>query len=290
MKYSRMLIAALALVIAASVGLSACGEKLPSAEEIVDDAIEAQNDIRIFRLDADARIASTVPDEDGEVTIESAITHRGFIDQVEQQIEMIISLDMTLNGEPQSIVDSPESLYILNGRIYGNVIPITGEAKAWTQVELEEGYWESLDIFSFFFLHQEALDTAEVTVTGTEEVKGVDCYVLELEPPQELLMSLMVLHLFTPSYTSAAYAFYLFLSDFTTMPGTGSLTIWLAKDTLYITKTAVDISVVVVTEAGDSPEEGAVVDISLEMFTYDHNQPVTVVLPQEAIDAPTTSE
>jgi hypothetical protein len=61
---------------------------------------------------------------------------------------------------------------------------------------------------------------------------------------------------------------------------------WIAKDTYFMVKSEIVISMEVTPELADvmGDDSLASMDITVSFLSYDHNQPISIVLPQEAQD------
>jgi len=62
---------------------------------------------------------------------------------------------------------------------------------------------------------------------------------------------------------------------------------WIAKDTYFLTKSEIIISMEITPELMDimGDDSLATMDITVTLLSYDHNQPISIVLPQEALEA-----
>jgi len=159
----------------------------------------------------------------------------------------------------------------------------------WTKEELPAQAWEIIKGLSGLENYKELLKTAQVEVIGSEEVKGVDCYVLKLTPeiaqllqttgggfaggvpgappiPEEILQEVF--------------------SDFTVKQ-------WIAKDTYFLMKAEIDAVMQLTSEfweylgeEGEMGEEAQMsIDSTLSFLAYNYNQPVSIVVPPEAEEA-----
>ncbi len=126
----------------------------------------------------------------------------------------------------------------------------------------------------------ELLNCSNVTLLDDAEVNGVDCYVLKIVPDEkcwEILMnqsSIMEQSEMGMEMQNISDIVNQSLSNMT-------LTEWIAKDTMFVMKTeaAMDMTM------NPDTEEEANVAMDYTMTFYDHNVPVTIVLPPEAESA-----
>ena len=151
--------------------------------------------------------------------------------------------------------------------------------------EASEADWEEMSEGIDLILQTEAqielLKTAQVKVIGSEKVKGVDCYILQLTPDVEQLWQLASQQpLLTDMGVSAVDED--ILQD---MFRSFSVKQWVTKDTHFLTRAEVDMALDLTPEALGVEEGQMTMDVTISMLTYNHNQPVTIVLPLEAEEA-----
>ena len=146
-------------------------------------------------------------------------------------------------------------------------------------------YWEIMTGVSGLENYIELLKTAQVEVIGSEQVKGVDCYVLQLTPElAELYQTAM------DPVGGIGRAGMLppvpeeLLQD---MFHSFSVKQWIAKDTYFLMKVEIDMDIESTPELMDYLGEEAEmsIDITISFLAYNYNQPVTIVVPAEALEA-----
>ncbi len=140
--------------------------------------------------------------------------------------------------------------------------------------EAPEEWWEEFQQIGWGESQIELLEAAQVEVIGSERVGGIDCYVLEVTPDLEQLWQLSNhLHFDEAPDVTEEYLQEIFRSF--------SVKQWVAKDTYFLAKAEIDI-------AREFPPEEAgpsTLDIAVVLLCYNYNQPVTIVLPPEAVEA-----
>jgi len=270
----------MALVPVVVFSFTACAG-LPSAQEIIDGVIESFDNIRTYQFDMDMT-QDQAGEAEGEV-LEQTVTmdNSGTLDL--ENVQMRADLTMNVVEPEEDEVEMGVEMYIIDGMMYA-MPEAPGEEPTWMKEEVPAEGWERLKEISGLETYKELLETAQVKVIGSEKVKGVDCYVLQLTPdmaqlwqitmgqggiggegipptvPEELLQEVF--------------------SDFTVKQ-------WVAKDTYFLMKVEIDMAVESTPEVmGYLGEEGEMtIDLTMSLLAYNYNQPVSIVLPPEAEEA-----
>lgn len=274
----KLLLISLALVLSFSlVAFAGCKEKLPQEEidQIIAGALAASYDTVSFDMGVPMTVEAEGGDAPGTMTVDMSGT--GFIDIINQAMRMTIEMDMSIPGAgPQDI---NAEIYVLEGWMYTGVdVPDMGEQ--WQKMELTEEMWQQQDQVGQYV---ELLATAvEVDYKGTETVNGVECYVFEIEPDMDNLTEIL------SQETSTLGIINLSGLDLAELYQELSVKEWLAKDSYLLQKT--EIELVMEVRPGDVGATGddfdkMTIDIGMTMRFYDYDQPFTVVLPPEALDA-----
>jgi len=274
----KLLLLSLALVLSFSlVALAGCGEKLPQDEidQVIAGALAASYDTVSFDMDLPMTIEVTGGSDPGTISVSMSGT--GFMDMVNEAMRMTMEMNLSVPGTGSQ--DLNAEIYVVEGWMYSGVnAPDYGEQ--WMKMELTEPMWQQQDQIGPYV---ELLATAvDINYKGTEIVNGVECYVFEIEPDMGALADLLL------QATSSLGVMDLSGLDLAELYKELSVKEWLAKDSYLLQKA----EVVVVMEA--RPEdvgatsddfEKMTIDIDMTMRFYDYNQPFTVVLPPEALDA-----
>jgi hypothetical protein len=273
----RNIIIAVFLALVVALSLASC-TKEPSAGEIVDSAILAQEGIETYQFELDMTMNTT--GEAGGETIEQMVTMNtdGVLDMENQQIKFIMAVDATDEGA------GGLEAYITDGMMYSKA-GVAGEEAMWTKGEIPPGGWEMLQAVSGYDSYQELLKTAQVEVTGSEKVKGVDCYVLKLAPDMAQLYQTAS----NPSGGMGAGGRMPPIPDelVEDIFSSYSVKTWIAKDDYFLMKVELDVAMESTPEVMDYMGEAGEmsIDITIVFLAYDFNEPVTIELPPEAEDA-----
>ena len=148
-------------------------------------------------------------------------------------------------------------------------------------MEMPERSWEQMRQVES---QVELLEAAQVEVIGSERVRGIDCYVLQLTPDMEQLWQLAMQQAAVTGEEILPTVAEEFLRE---MFRSFSVKQWIAKDTYFLTKAEIDMAVELAPEAMGLPEEEGVLtmDIAITFLAYNYNQPVSIELPPEAEEA-----
>ena len=149
--------------------------------------------------------------------------------------------------------------------------------------EMPGGTWEeTTQQWGGPHTYVELLEVAEVEVTGSEIVNGVDCYVMELTPDMEKLWEIAGQQ---AELTGGMPDIDEELLD--EVFQSYSVKEWIAKDTYLLVKEEIEMAMEFDPEALGIPGgDGEIaMDMTISMLVYDYNQPVSIELPPEAEDA-----
>ena len=279
----------MALVLVVVFSFVACAGE-PSAQEIVSGVIGSLDDISTYQFDMDMTMeaAGEAEGEAFEMTMTMGIS--GALDVENRQVGLDMTMNTALPGEDE--MDIVMEMYLIGNMAYMMMDePETGPM--WMKQEISETDWEELseqlsEQIAMTEPQIELLQTAQVKVIGSEKVRGVDCYVLQLTPDMEQLWQLVMQQTAVAGEEMLPDVAEEFLQE---MFRSFSVKQWVAKDTYFLTKTKIDMAMELTAEAMGFPEEGEItMDIGMIYLEYNHNQPVSIVLPPEAEEAAEMTE
>ena len=127
------------------------------------------------------------------------------------------------------------------------------------------------------------IKTAEITVLGSEKVRGIDCYVLEVTPDMDKLWELAMQQSDVAGETLPDIADEVIRDMFDDY----SVKYYVAKNTYFLMRSAIDMTIELTPDdLGFPGEEGSMtMNITMDLLAYDYNLPVSIELPPEAEDA-----
>ena len=276
-------ILAVSLLLVMVLSFIACGgEGLPPAQEIVDGAVQALDDIRTyeFEIDMTMGMAGEAEGETFEMTMGTDTS--GVLDLDNRQMRMGMVMNMALPGEDE--VDAEVEAYLIDNTGY-LMTKESGEEPVWEKEKVSGTDWEqTVEMLTMPEPQLELLQAAQVEVIGSEKVKGVDCYVLRVTPDMGQLWE-TAMH-----QATLGFAEEMALPTFTEelldeVSYSSSVKQWVAKDTYFLMKVEIDMAIEFTAEAMGVEEGEMTIDSAMTMLVYNYNQPVSIELPPEAEDA-----
>ncbi|MGD9118335.1 MAG: hypothetical protein PVJ08_06340 [Dehalococcoidia bacterium] len=275
-------IMAVSLLLVMALSFIACGGgEFPPAQEIIDGAVQALDDIQTYEFEMDIAMNMGAESEGETMEMTMEADYGGALDLDNQQMRLDMDLNIEMTGEEDTA--GTIELYLIDGNGY-SMADVPGVDPVWEKEEVSQTDWEAvLEVMMLAEPQLELLEASEVDVIGSESVKGVDCYVLRLTPDMEQLWATagqqaalgFTEEMGWPSFSAevleqASYNF--------------SVKQWIAKDTYYLMKVDIDMDLELTAEAMGMPEEEGVATIAivLKILAYNYNQPVSIELPPEA--------
>ena len=275
-------VVAVSLLLIITLSVIACnGGKLPSAEEIVAAILDSQQDIETYKLDVDMEMYITVEAEDETIEMYAVTDGSGSTDVENNVMQMTGDINMVMPDVGE--IEVKEHMYLVDNMMYiGIDMPAFMGGSTWIKAQMPVYMPEEMNqVLSLTAL----IETAEITVLGSEIVNGVDCYVVEVVPDADQLWELVSQQL-------------QFMGDEIEIPDiTGelirkmyddvSVTYYIAKDTYFLISSSMDMFLELTpADLGYPEEEGLMtMDITMELLAFDYNIPVSIELPPEAADA-----
>jgi hypothetical protein len=274
----KLLLLSLALVLSFSlVAFVGCKEKLPQEEidQIIAGATTASYDTVSFDMDMPMTAKAEGGSDPGTMNINMSGT--GALDVINQAMRTTVTIDMDIPEVGSQGISA--EIYVLEGWMYTGM-DIPGMGEQWMKVALTEEMWQQQDQVEQYVA---LLATAvEVDYKGTETVNGVECYVFEIEPDMSTLSDLLV------QETSSLGIMDLSSLDLAELYQELTVKEWVAKDSYRLQRTEVEITMEFRpgdVGAADDDFEKMSIDIGMTMRFYAYDQPFTVVLPPEALEA-----
>jgi hypothetical protein len=273
---------AVTLLLVTALCFTACPDNsipglLPPADLIIEKVPQAMSDVKTYQFELDMSIDMALEAEDeayGEtITMELGGTFD--LENREMMMDVFVSLVMFAGG-----VEMSGEMYLIDDMLYAmNEDPELGST--WSKVEMPEGYWEEV---SQIEPQVELLKAVQVEVVGSENVKGVDCYILNLIPDVEQLWQLAMQQ---SGVTGEEMLPDIDVESFQDIFKYFSLKQWIAKDTYFLIKAEMNIAMELTPETLSYPEEDGLMtmDIAMYLLAYNYNQPVSIVLPDGAEEA-----
>ena len=279
-----MLVSILSLPIALGCNGDTSGEfSQLELEQLLTDSALFVNDVDSYKTTMDMEIFMDMSGRGEEGTMDMDMTMEGAIDQKNMEISMIMAISMSMDIGFESVSeDMTMDMYMVGDYIYLKMdIPELGEE--WIKMPATD---EAMSTYDFDIVNQQLTvleSPGDVTFLRYENVDGGECYVIELVPDMATMMEWIGEQGLTDlglSWEDVGV-----ISD---MFDELTYTIWIDKETKYMKKMT---AYILMKFSGDTFEDltgesgSLTMDIDMDMEMYDYNEPVTVVLPEEALDA-----
>jgi len=258
--------------------LSACGQEA-TTQEIIDGVIQSLSDINTYHCDMD--MSMNMAGEGGGETVDVSMDMKlnAVIDL--ENAKMKANITMNTSDPDEGDREMAMEMYIIGEITYMMMdIPLLGPM--WVKAPMPAGYYQTMGQVK---PQVDLLETAQIELLGSETVNGIDCYLLKVTPDIELLWKLALQQMESPSNGAAFTIDEELLSN---MLRSYSVKQWFAKDTYFLAKADVSLSLEITPDSMGftEEEEGSItMDITMILFSYDYNQPVTIELPPEAAEA-----
>jgi hypothetical protein len=274
------------LLMTVVVSSAGCEEETPTAEEIIAGIADAHASIDSYEMEMDmgVKMVTDVSLEDvtgmpSDLDVDMKLT--GVSDKKNKELHMVIKMDMAAPDEDPMSIDM--ELYHVDGWMYIMMdMPLMSPQWMMTEMPYEE-FQEGMGEIVFTSALLEMLEAAQASVTGSEEVGGVDSYVLELTPDMEQLWDIISQQVGTAGGEMPDIP----AENLGDMIKDSSVKYWIAKETYYLMKSDMVINMdVLPEELGLSDEQGSLsMEINIQMLMFNYNETAPIVLPPEAENA-----
>lgn len=265
----------LALIIAACFACKSTEASL-SAEQIVEKARAAQENVKSGVLDID-NLTINFPwklsgsDTQGTMALNGSCT----IDQANKEAGANANANISIGipGQQSSMsITAGLQMYAVDNYTY-TMMSLPGQNPKWTKQEIPAGFWDNLTAIES---QTDPLDIATVNLIREEKVGNTDCYLLEVVPDFDKLQQKLAEEANMQQLPNLKDI----ISDF-------SLNVWVAKDTFFISKVQMDMTLLLTSEVLGTSAGGdeMTLNMTMDLQPHDYNQPVSIELPPEALNA-----
>jgi hypothetical protein len=294
MKKSKKVLASVLVVVAVlAVSASAFFFFAPigvTADQVRDGMLGAVDNIETYKFDMDMAMRMRISNETGETEMTMTGNGSGAVDNANKKMKMEMSMDIEMSEEEEAPQQMETETYLINDTMYMKMdtgIPEMPAAQ-WMKMKIPmpEGAGASQDQ-----IEQQAklLEISEVVILPDEEVRGTDCYVLEIKPNMEKFWEMMMNQSSQSGMMGAIPPAPQNISMLKDMIKKMSMKQWTAKDTHFPMKTEMQMTIAMNSESMGIPETEEefeiTEDINMEMIFYDYNVPIEIELPLEAESA-----
>jgi len=280
-----VLIVALALVST----LAGCnGAKEMTAEQIRDAVVKAQENLKTVRMDADMQGNGTIDmgieGTDYNITFVSVGNTSTENDIANEKMHMLHQTRIRYESQPEfeglgnesPITDTTTESYLIDDVMYTKSYSAE-TTTTWTKQKLTEESW---DTFNQMAQEMNMLGSAPVELLGSEQLDGIDCYVLRVTPEMGTMYQTIMQNL------SGVGKWISKIFNFEEMIQNASMTMLVAKDTFFVMKDEMKMTLVMNEETMHIPLGNTSIEMIMDNEIvnryYDHNEPVTITVPTEA--------
>jgi hypothetical protein len=269
-------IAAISLVLVMVLSFAACAKE-PSTQEIIDGTIQSMYQVNTYQFEMDMTMDMTGEAEGEAFEMTMTMDSSGAIDNTSRRMRIEMLMDMTMPEEDDTELDM--EMYLIGNTAYILAdIPDMGDT--WMKSRVPVGTWDEMAQVE---PQIELLESAEVKLIGSEKVRGVDCYVLQVTPDLQKLWQIAM----QQQNMTGGEALDIPEEAIQGLFRSISVRYWIEKDTYYLARSEMEMSLEITPEDMGYPEEEGIVimDMYLTLLAYNYNETVSIVVPAEAEDA-----
>ena len=246
-----------------------------TAEEVRDQALAAGDEVDTCEFDLEMAIEMFMEIEGEMVDMALTTDGTGALDLPDEKLYMDTDMVFAMGDIVQ--MDLAMELYIVDDWAYAGS-SISGLPPSWVKTPAQASDWEHMNIAS---QQLDLLLGVEVELVGTDTVDGTECYVLEVMPDLEKVWALMMI------FGGAGEALPPDI-DLEELITDMSFRQWIAKDTYFTIMTNMELTLELTPESLGMEAEGdfdATAELALAIALHNINEPVTIELPPEALEA-----
>jgi hypothetical protein len=154
----------------------------PTAEEIVDSFLAATQKITTLKFDMgfDMTLEISGGSQPGKVTLQQNGANSVDVSAKKMAMQMDMSIDVPTQGNQNISAE----IYSADGWLYTKMsIPVLGDQ--WYKMKLSDEEWQQQSGLSE--ISEFLKSPTKVELAGSETIKGVDCYVLNITPDMAVL-------------------------------------------------------------------------------------------------------
>lgn len=271
------------LVMLSLVAATGCAGN-PMSEEAIQETVEeivaANLAVETTTFDLTMEAVIDIQGAAGDEHTSVSGTGSGVVDSANQRMHMVMS--MTTDVPDQSPLEIPVEYFLVDGWMYISV-DVPGQDTQWMKMQMPEGMWEQQNQVQQQVDLLKAADA--VNYLGTEDVNGVECYVVEIVPNLDSVRQMMGQ---VQGQMPAMGDLDLSDMDLGQIVKQVSMTQYIAVDGYLFMRTDQHMLIEMTPAALGIPEgefDLIVEDVTTTMVFSDHNKPVTIQMPQGALAA-----
>jgi len=282
---SRKVKSIVAVAVAAALigvgSLAACSGG-GSASSIVKSAVSASDKVTSFQAEITSALVMKANGGTSPGTLHLTVQGTGDVDVTAKESQATLDLNLlTPDSEQQQMT---MDVFTADGWEYAN-IPMGDAGSKWVKFQLP-GDWAA----SASQVAQQAeliKNATQVTLTGSEVLNGIDCYVITASPDMPTLIA-QILSQAQTQYTIGLGDADLTAFDLTKVVKSVTLKEWIAKDTSLFQQT--EATLVMQLTPADTGSDASAFDtidlqLSLGLKFSNYGKALSIVIPQDALNA-----
>lgn len=240
-----------------------------TAQEIAAGSVKASQGLKSLGFDLDFSMSLGLPNV-GTVNMQQ--TGSGVIDLVGRQMDLAMNLSMDIPNQGKQ--SGTGEVIATNGWLYMRTT-VAGVADQWTKMKLTDDLWAAQNRFT----GTTALlaSPTGIVISGSESVRGIDCYVLSIDPDMASLSSWVAGQTQTGQITPSTGG-----ADLSKTLESFTVKEWIAKSTLLPAKT--QVAVKLNTDPGSS-DAATEIQMNVVVNFTDYGKSVNINLPDAALNA-----
>jgi hypothetical protein len=265
------------LLLAVSLVLTGCASKDPVAAEVLTKSMTAMQKVSSYSgtidMKMDANFSSS--GQTGTMSVDATGTTLADVTKMNTYSKMDMNVSI-LGQDPENI---QEESYMADNWVYMKM-SVPGAADTWTKTKSTVSLTQD-QIAQLTNLMKNSISSSLV---GTENVNGLDCYILKVDPDLttlwQWLMAQQGSELSSLIDTSKL--------DLTKLIKDFGIKYWVAKNSYQIVKAEANMTMVLdASDLGqtDTGDGNMTLTMNMDMTFADYNKPVNIVVPVEALGA-----
>jgi hypothetical protein len=253
-------------------------QKTLSPQEIAFNSLTAAEKMSTLKFDMDFNLKFDLGDGDQSHNMAMQETAIGTVNIPGKEMSLVA--DLIMNIPNQAAQNMSADMYSTGGWIYMNG-NMPGSEAGWIKMKLTDELWMQQSRMTS--LTEFLKSPINVEQLGSENIKGIDCYVLSITPDMKSIYDWMAGQTFAGQ--SGMDPARLNMS-----PPSGEFKIkeWVSKTGYLVTKQQIAIKFDISSGApatSTGPSSQIAMDMNAIMNYYDHGKPVVIQLPPEALNA-----
>lgn len=270
------------IVLILAAGVACQKTEALSADQVVEKALAAQPDVKSLRLSMN--LAADVEGSMEGEAIEGNLTLSGtaIVDQAAEATKADFDLTLNILGAEPMDIETGAQVYLMNGYLYAKIdmadiaemAGVPDMSQMWLKMavpaEISASMQSMEDVTGL-------MESAQVEMVGEEKAGGVNCYVLRITPDFEALQQALTAN---PLIAQAGVE----LPDMENLISSMSFKVWVAKDTYFLMKSEVSMTLELTPEALGEPEgdDHMTINLTLSLEASEYNKAPSIQLPTEA--------